>query len=419
MRRLVTALLATAIAACGFDGNPRSSGDDGAPMDGAGPTPDANPDAIPGDAPPECLSWDPHYFDACLVPAADDDWTINNGTHVYDSAADTYDGADVATVIGAGHSPVIDIAGAPVRVLVVKDFTINNPATLQIVGDKPVVIAAWGNITASGELDASSVRGGRTGAGANPAACATGGATPGQIAVASGGSGGGAGGAFGGNGGPGGRGDDNTRAGGSGGTALASAPAGIRGGCPGSASGAAGPSVEVGPPDETVSSGGAGGGAVLLTARGNVTVTNTGVVRAGGAGGAGSPNDTACGGGGGGSGGFVGLEAGGNLTMDGDILANGGGGGSSATYTAGGAAGNPGDDAHPADDGAAAGGGATTCGPPGGVGSGANVLAGIAGGEGLGCGGGGGGGGAGFIMVRAGGNVAGNGTRSPATTAIQ
>jgi hypothetical protein len=304
--------------------------------------------------------------------------------------------------------PAIALAqgGTEAVLISVESLTVPEGTTLRAIGARPLLIASWSTIVIVGTLDAgSSTADKRIGAGANPTLCNALRAAAGDDETTNGGgSGGGGGGAFAGNGGKGGPGDDLENPGGIGGQKVVGAPTIVRGGCPGAASGKAGPDAQVTAPtgDDTTTPGGPGGGAIQLSARVSITVAPTGRVRAGGAGGRGAPDGTACGGGGGGSGGFIGFDAPAYaFQASARVASNGGGGGSSAEFQSiggngGGHGGDGRDDATPAPggvygsscaiDGPAGAAGATLDGPNASQASAA-------------CGGAGGAGGVGFILV--------------------
>ncbi len=250
--------------------------------------------------------------------------------------------------------------------------------TVVATGSRPLVLVAADTLSIAGTLDASSQRGGTSGAGSRPA-CTMANGTANNT-----GAGGGAGGTFGGRGGNGGNGDNqnNNVAGGT------SAPVAMQtmlvGGCGGSAGGAGGAAG---------GAGGRSGGALYLIA--GVQLQIPGHVFASGAGGDGGSNNS--GGGGGGTGGMIGLDAP-TVTVTGSVVANGGGGGGGAG-NGGGGAGSPGTDgattnATTAAAGGIGGGGGTT----GGVGTAGSTLSGGSANSSPN-GGGGGGGGAGIIRV--------------------
>jgi hypothetical protein len=349
------------------------------------------------DAPADCSAWHPQHFEPCAIPAP------GGGAHLATTASPyTYD-----TTLGGGtltdaHGVAIDIttttidqAGVATAVWSVAMLAIDPGVELDVIGDKPLIVAAWGSLENDGVIDAGS-HPGRSGAGADPVACAAQAAGIGTDAAATGGSGGGGGGGFGGAGGDGGLGDAGAAnvSGGRGGMSVP-APAIVRGGCPGASSGQAGsgsttPSVR--------SSGGAGGGAIQLSARGALRIAGT--VTSGGAGGEGAPAGTGDGGGGGGAGGFVGVDATSvTLAATAVVAANGGGGGGSGPFVD---HGDPGEDGHPSTTPAA--GGPTrvpaqACGVAGASGAAGATTTGSSPLTTDGCGGGGGGGGVGYVLV--------------------
>jgi hypothetical protein len=248
--------------------------------------------------------------------------------------------------------------------------------TVPATGSKPLVLVAVNTLTINGTLNASSVRGGMSGAGSRGECTAAVGSPDQQ------GAGGGAGGTFGGRGGNGGRGDaqdSNVN----GGTAPAvTAQTMLVGGCGGSAGGNSG--VTGGP-------GGRSGGAIYLIA--GSTISISGNVYASGAGGTGA--GTNAGGGGGGSGGMIGLDAP-TFTVTGRLSANGGGGGAGGGN--GGSPNDNGEDGSTTDTNPASGGNGGGGGTDGGDGAADTTLNGSSADDADG-GGGGGGGGGGIIRV--------------------
>jgi hypothetical protein len=267
---------------------------------------------------------------------------------------------------------------------------------VSVIGSRPLMLAATGNIELSGNFDISSQRGGQTGAGANFSGCASTSEPDDDV----GGSGGGAGGSFAGDGGDGGDGDEDTSLGGDGdgeggvaGTAV-TAPTFARGGCPGSQGGDRSDQMGEGQGGP----GGSSGGAVYFVAGGDFSLLGGATIRATGAGGLGGEQQS--GGGGGGSGGYVRMD-GVNVTLAGNISANGGGGGEGGVRFSNGTTifGNDGQNGTISAGGAPGGSGAATDGGNGGAGSlmtdpdGSN-------GNGADGGAGGGGGAGGFVLVR-------------------
>jgi hypothetical protein len=210
-----------------------------------------------------------------------------------------------------------------VEVCLVWAETITVTASVQVIGTRPLVLAAADELTTAvaARLDVSAY-GALPGAGGNSVACGT--PTAGEDDL--GGGGGGAGGSFQGRGGDGGEGDLNDMArNGHGAPGLALAPIAnaeaLRGGCRGSNGGAGADDQNV---PFTGGPGGAGGGAIALLAGSTITIGG-GVVASGG-GGIGAPFRAA--GGGGGSGGMI-LLAAPVIAASGPLVANGGGGGES------------------------------------------------------------------------------------------
>ncbi|HSN25411.1 MAG TPA: hypothetical protein VLT45_03975 [Kofleriaceae bacterium] len=248
----------------------------------------------------------------------------------------------------------------------------------RVLGERPLVLVATGDLTVTGTLDASShIADASIGAAADAAACASG--TPAMQANTGGG--GGAGGSFTTPGGNGGLGANGTSSGGIAGAAIA--PSSLHGGCPGQP-GAPGGNQTTRP--------GHGGGALYLLAGSAIDIR--GVVAANGSGGSSGVNRA--GGGGGGSGGMIVLYAP-SIAIAGTLIADGGGGASGAD----GAQGNDGSDPAFNAQLAPAAGGASGFGGPGGDGYASGVQA-QNGGDtpsGTSRGGGGGGGGAGYIRA--------------------
>jgi hypothetical protein len=317
------------------DATPRDAGDD--PFDGALPI-----DAPGGDAPATCLPWPwaPTNFDPCDddLPAPTSSLTLSMGgaAHLYDT-----DTGQLRFPNGSAVTPpsaVLGIGASSVRVLVLQNVNVMADATLRVQGSRPLIIAAWGNATVSGTVDASGTFDAGTfdtpvpvpGPGADHAICADEGAgEPGDSATgANSGGGGGGGGAHRGDGGDGGDGGSGPGGGrgakGSKGSKWGPpALSPLRGGCSGGDGGDAA-AVNL----STGGAGGPGGGAVQIAARDVLTVSGT--VRSVGAGGRGGGSSAVgrAGGGGGGSGGALLLEAGSlTISASGTVCATGGSGG--------------------------------------------------------------------------------------------
>jgi hypothetical protein len=231
-----------------------------------------------------------------------------------DCGVSTFDSQSLAFGNWCGRptpSPVsVASGGAEIVILPMAGLTIANGATLRLTGNRPVILAVFGDATITGTIDASG-NAGTPGAGGNQS-CGMSSGQNGSGSSSSGGGGGGGGG-FGANGASGGSGDGNSP--GTGGVARGAVTlVPLIGGCAGGQGGGCGSAL-----------GGGGGGAVQLSAAGALTVA--GSVRASGGHG---PNG--CGSEGGGSGG----GSGGSILLEGDrvtvssgaqVVSNGGSGG--------------------------------------------------------------------------------------------
>jgi hypothetical protein len=401
----VRAVVLVALAGCSFPHGKLSPGDDGPPSEAGVDAPEL--DAFIIDAPPSCMQWAAKHFDACAIPAPMGDLTLVSTlspyTYTTTNAGGVLTDKNGATIAAASAS-IMQTGGPAAALLSVGSLTINDGAQLNVVGTKPLIIAAWTGMQISGTIDAGSHRGAsaRTGAGSGPSTLCTGNAAAidgTNEATTGGGSGGGGGGGFRGQGGMGGPGDTGGENAGGGGGGAVVFPTYVRGGCSGAKSGKAGPDASVTTPsdDNTQAPGGSAGGAIQLTSRGPLQVTGTGRVLAGGAGGEGAPLHSAVGGGGGGSGGYIGFDAAAlQITGGAVIAANGGGAGASAGFAT---TGNPGNDGN-ASGAIALGGAAQTCANAGGSGGAGAILMGETASQAAqACGGGGGGGGVGFVGV--------------------
>lgn len=275
---------------------------------------------------------------------------------------------------------------AGVEACVIPAQTASIAGTLEAVGPYPIVIAVFDVITINGTLDVSSTSptmGGGigtaiAGAGSGPASCPS---LDGASSLLVGGSGGG-GGSFGSSGGIGGPSSNGTL----GGAAGALGTIALAGGCPGGKGGSGN--------DGPVGRSGLGGGVIYIIAGGSITVNGTIKANGGGGGGGGKR----AGGGGGGAGGLIGFDAPEvTLTASAAIYANGGGGAEGGDNNIEGESG--GVSAGPLDR-ALGGGGASDAGGSGGAGS-LDTSPGM---PGMGpkdttSGGGGGGGGGGVIAI--------------------
>lgn len=308
----------------GGDGGPGTDG--GNPgIDGGNPGTDGGNPGIDAPMPIDamgCQGWtyDPEHFDPCTVIQPTANLILNAGDYTYNT--------DDGSLMGATAPPTEVLALVPeVRLIAINRLEIQSGATLRVIGSRPLLIAAWEQISVSGTIDVSSSLG-APGAGSNPMDCNA--SAPGAGTQGEAGGGGGGGGGFGGDGGAGGDGNEGDGSGDDGAKGAkgskVSTPNNIRGGCDG-ATGAAGDR------NNGAGAGGPGGGALYLAA--NNVITVDGLVNASGAGGEGATGDIGgggqtrrSGGGGGGSGGYIALEA---TTVTAEsgafIVANGGGGG--------------------------------------------------------------------------------------------
>lgn len=274
----------------------------------ADPSDATAPDALPGD--PRCDAWSfaPTTFDPCELPAPSASLDLSDGEWILDTNSGALTGPDANATFPVS-ALITPHDGVEVRALSVDRLAIATAATLYVRGKRPLILVSWSDAELLGVVDVTS-RPGMPAAGANPDVCA------GMVAGNGGddleGAGGGGGGGFGTRGAPGGSGNNGLVS--AGGAGPASTTAMFRGGCAGGTGGNA-----------LGGAGGEGGGAVVIAARGLVSLN--GIVTAGGAGG-GAARGGRGGGGGGGSGGYVGLAAASVVLGPGAILAaNGGGGG--------------------------------------------------------------------------------------------
>lgn len=248
---------------------------------------------------------------------------------------------------------------------------VNISANVRGVGPRPIVIVATETMRISATIDVAS-HGTSLGAGVSTSGCS---ASAGPEGLS-----GGAGGSFGGQGGLGGNSQGGT-------PGPMFAPVSLRGGCRGQAG--------AGPFGVEGDGGFAGGGFYAIA---GTAIEMMGSINASGAGGDGANAGglAGAGGGGGGSGGMIVLDAP-QVTVTGELFANGGGGGGGSSQFE-----NAGNGHESASALATPGGGtnAFTAGE-GGVGAFASSINGSTGGNdtGVGVGGGGGGGGAGFIKI--------------------
>jgi hypothetical protein len=290
MARLVP-LFVCCLVACGFE---MSTGSPDAGVGSDAPATDAEVDAPPIDAPDLCIGEGAHEVCFTALPTTP---VMYGGVTTLDTSL----AATCTPTTNAGASGWCVIAGTTIEVLAAAD--------VRVIGNKPVVFAATGDISVIGTIDVGS-RGSSSGAGANFVGC-----NGGTNATAGNSSGGGFGGSFAGRGGNG-EGAD----GGFGGIApaIATNVTALRGGCPG------GPG---GPVNTLLAMGGAGGGALALVSRTKLLIS--GRLNASGAGGS-AGEQPRQGSGGGGSGGMIVLDAPAIDATGANIFANGGGGGEGA-----------------------------------------------------------------------------------------
>jgi hypothetical protein len=323
MSRWISSLAALALAACAFDGSGLDADDLGDdildpndPDDQPPPPPPDDPPPVidPGDCAGDALPFAPSNVDRCAIPTPRDNLNLGQGTWVFDTDALTLavDGRPAAIAATA----VAQRGGPELAVVACKRFFVARGGNVQVVGSRPLVLVAFGEIRIEGTVDASATGATAGGGAGSDATCGAGvGSTGGDQRddFDHAGGAGGAGGGFGTAGG-----DGPALAGSEGQPAsTGGAPGGdaslvpLRGGCRGGNGGNGG------------GVGGAGGGAIQLVAQAQLRVNGT--VSVAGGGGAGG-TATSSGGGGGGSGGAILLEAR-SLEIRGALTANGGGGG--------------------------------------------------------------------------------------------
>jgi hypothetical protein len=356
----ITALLPVLVTGCsavfGLDTPNHAPAD---ATDAPGIVVDGGPDA--------CVSYST-LVDTCTLQYDDFDGDLpiflqfNTDTKTFSSAVTDVTPRDVQTPTGSA----VLIAVRSVHVQM-------NLGTFQVVGNKPLIVAARDMIVVDGQVNVAA-------GGAGARACGAGaGANDG------GGGGGGAGASFAALGADGGRGDSDGSTPSLGGTTntVVARPTGPLGGCNGGKGGDSN--------TKPGGSGGGGGGSIALIAS-RIEIGGAGQINAGGGGGAGGQEDS--GGGGGGSGGFLIFES--PMTIiAGRLGANGGGGGE-------GAGNNPGDAGNTGalqTTRAAGGAGGATNGSDGGSGGAGTTPNGATSPDFLSNGGGGGGGGVGFISI--------------------
>jgi hypothetical protein len=330
----------------------------------------------------EPFTYEPSNIPRALLESGTGALTLS-GTVTIDTDAGTMTSGTTAVVFPPGVSfQVVNQSGEPsIGVFVLDSLFIDAGAVVRVRGERALAIAAQGDVSIHGTLEASAL-GARAGSGGfdggSPGTTADG-FGPGGGLSSSEHAGGGGGGFFA-SGGGGGDGDDGNNDGGIQGAAYGEAnliP--LVGGSGGARGGGAGGGA-----------GGGGGGAIQISSRQTILVSATGKIVCAGAGGEGG--DTDDGGGGGGAGGAILLEAR-DLEVLGTLSVNGGGGG----------AGSPDNQAENGLDGgtlaSVRGGRAGSPGSDGGNGGAGGTAAGGAG-DPAGDGAGGGGGSGGRIYVR-------------------
>lgn len=212
--------------------------------------------------------------------------------------------------------PTHVVTGDGVVVIPVRHLTVNEP--LRVVGERPVILAVYGDATLNDEILAHSAREpSRMGAGSG-VRCS--GRTGGAGGVGNDDGSGGGGGGHATEGGAGGANNSATAGGTKGGALLTAGFSPLVGGCQGGTGG--------GITDTTPGVGGKGGGALQISVAGTLTLGSVVSVSGAGGGGGESTINNAAGGGGGGSGGMLVLEAR-NLVVEATarVTANGGSGG--------------------------------------------------------------------------------------------
>jgi hypothetical protein len=276
--------------------------------------------------PPPMWDYTPSNFDAEAVGAG-----VPDGTHVVLDCGDaTFDSSDQEFDGFCDEEPVVTVVkqvdGSEAVVLAMASLVIAQGSSLTLSGDRPVIVAVYGDAKIAGLLSAGGATG-VDGPGAGRACAMGAGSSGGMSPGGNSGSGGGSGGGFGSPGGSGGsNGTSGTRVDG-GGEEGDDTLVPLRGGCPG---GKGGVRMEMALP----AAGGGGGGAVQVSARGKLTIGGT-VSAPGGGGGGGE--DAKDGGAGGGSGGAILLEGSPvAIGPDAFVTANGGGGGGGRAHDGGG-----------------------------------------------------------------------------------
>jgi hypothetical protein len=257
------------------------------------------------------FGYTPSNFDPAGLSSNACPVTLNCGTSTFNSQTLTYSNwcgqAEPVPVVRTQSS------GPDVVIIPLSGLTVASGSTLRLQGDRPVILAVFGDVSIAGTVDASG-SGTTPGAGGNWSCGSSKGGDSTNNDCTSGSSGAGGGG-FGTAGGRGGSGGGGNR--GSGGVARGNTDiVPLYGGCLGG---------QVFHGDGSDPVGGGGGGAVQISAAGTLTVS--GAVRANGGVGAEGSCGNEAGGAGGGSGGAILLEGTAVSTSGATITANGGDGG--------------------------------------------------------------------------------------------
>ncbi len=358
----------------------------------------------------------PSNFDPAPAPMN----LASSGTVTLNCGVSTFDSQNLTFGNWCGQiepTPVVRTqpGGPDLVILPLLGLTVAAGSTLDLLGNRPVILAVYGDAVIDGQVDASA-SGATPGPGGNASDCGNGGNGL-HDATGDDGSNGGGGGGFGSAGANGANGHQCTDCGGGSAGAVSGAATlvPLRGGCRGGDGGSSAGDAH----------GGGGGGAVQISTAGALKVTGT-VSAAGGGGRRGSNHED--GGGGGGSGGAVLLEGDSvSISSSARLTANGGGGASGNDTN--GANGDHGDDGSQTGTSRAPG-GTGDYGGDGGDG-GASAGAPTSGSEGQnectnwiivcleytpGAGGGGGGGGVGRVRINRATTCTPPGTQSPAPT---
>ncbi len=296
-------------------------------------------------------------IDSCRFGFSDCDGDASNGCEIggpscdalFDFPPSNFDPDEPAVFAGAGNQLTLDCGisvfnsetltfsnwcgeyeptpvvreqtGGPEAVIVpFGGLNVVSGSTLKLDGDRPVIIAVYGDATIDGVVDAGA-GGSAAGPGADQSDCAV--PDGNDDTDDDNGGGGGGGGGFGAAGGGGGSGHDGgaSVAGGSAAGNAELVP--LRGGCSGGRGGR-------GKSSSAAGRGGGGGGAVQISVSGSLSVNGT-ISAAGGGGRIGDQQED--GGGGGGSGGAILLEGDTVTVATGAVVAANGGGGASGNQT--------------------------------------------------------------------------------------